>query len=93
MIEILNHIHKYVPVEKTVSDEGVVTSSVILQVFLGGDQLTEERARNARSGRAHDETKLERLEGVITKIEDWHTSQHLYQAMIMSQFQQLQGFF
>ena len=66
---------------------------MILQVFLGGDQLTEERARNARSGRAHGETKLEGLEGVIPKIEDWHTSQHLYQVMTISQFQQLQGFF
>ena len=82
MIEIMEHIHTYVPVENVVSDKGVVSPSVLGQIYLGGDQLTEERSRNAQNGRADGETKFERLEGIIPKIEDWHTGRLLYQVII-----------
>ena len=90
MIEILDHIHKYVPVENIVADKGVVNSFVLSQIFLGGDQLTEERAKNAQNGRADGETKFERLEGIIPKIEDWHTGRILYQVICFYKFRYLE---
>ena len=90
MIEILDHIHKYVPVENIVADKGVVNSFVLSQIFLGGDQLTEERAKNAQNGRADGETKFERLEGIIPKIEDWHTGRIPYQVICFYKFRYLE---
>ena len=58
MIEILQHLHKYVPVGH--------------QVFLGGDQLTSERGRNAQLSMQDGRTPTECLQGVICKSEDWH---------------------
>ena len=37
---------------KTTDGSGNVEIEVLQKVFFGGDQLTEERARNARQGRA-----------------------------------------
>ncbi len=82
MIEIVEHSYKYVPVEKVISDKGTVSLSVLGQIYLGGDQLTEERSRNAQDGCADGETNSERLEGIIPKIEDWHTGPLLYQVII-----------
>ena len=57
MIDILTELHqRHIPVIKT-SDGS-------------GDQLTEERAWNARQGRADGNTEFERLEGLVPKVED-----------------------
>lgn len=80
MIGILADIHNhYVPFENVVNDDGSKSSNVVTQLFLGGDQLTEERARNAQKGRADGDTKFDRLEGLIPKVEDWHAGRILYQ--------------
>lgn len=53
MIDILTELHqRYLPVMKTTDGSGNVEIEVLQKVFFGGDQLTEERARNARQGRA-----------------------------------------
>lgn len=75
MIEILSYVHDhYLPVENVVNEDGSESAHVVTQLFLGGDQLTEERARNAQKGRADGDSMYERLEGVIPKVEDWHAS-------------------
>ena len=84
MIDILAHIHdKYLPCEKVTHDDDSGSSKLIFtQLFLGGDQLTEERARNAQKGRADGDTTFEKLEGVIPKVEDWHAGRILYQVFL-----------
>ena len=42
----------------------------ILTELHGRDQLTEERACNARQGRADGDSDSERLEGFIPKVEE-----------------------
>ena len=54
------------------------TTEVQEQIFLGGDQLTEERARNAKDARGDGDSSCDRL-GVISKIEDWHAIRLAYQ--------------
>ena len=45
---------------------------VVQQVFLDGDQLTEERARNAQLANALAERPVECLCGLETAFADWH---------------------
>lgn len=79
MVDILETIQeKYVPFT-TVSVQSeageVVTSEMI---FFGGDQLTEERARNIQKARADGQNQKERLEAVYPKNEDWHAIRNAY---------------
>lgn len=48
-------------------------------VFFGGDQLTDERARNIQKARMDGDTIQERLEGLWPKNEDWHGIRIAYQ--------------
>ena len=50
-------------------------------VFFGGDQLTEERARNAQLARSDGTSTAERLEGVWPKSGDWHAIRTAYKVM------------
>lgn len=80
MIEILTELHeKYLPLLKTTDDSGNEQVEILQKLFFGGDQLTEECARNARQGRADGDSDFERLEGFIPKVEDWHAGRVLYQ--------------
>ena len=45
----------------------------IWEILFGGDQLTAARIRGATSIRANHPTALQRLEGLILTVEDWHT--------------------
>lgn len=75
MVDIMEVIQeKYVPMSEIGSDRK--PSDVI---FFGGDQLTEERARNIQKARMNGETECERLEGVWPKNEDWHGIRIAYQ--------------
>ena len=40
---------------------------------LGGDQLSVARAQGAQAMRASHDSFLERLEGIIPVVEDWHS--------------------
>ena len=79
MIDILEDLHKkYLPIEKEhVNGREVVT--ILERVFFGGDQLTDERASHCTDARCDGDTSFERLEGVISKVEDWHAIRYLYQ--------------
>lgn len=71
MIDIMETIQeKYVP--RSDKEKGLKT------VFFGGDQLTEERARNVQMARQDGRTKEERLEGLWPKNEDWHAIRIAY---------------
>ncbi len=47
-------------------------------MFFGGDQLTEERARNIQKARADGHTITERLDATWPKNEDWHAIRTAY---------------
>ena len=80
MVEILEQLHKqYVPIFGSTNDTKSV--KIVEKVLFGGDQLTEERARNATDGRSDGDSEYERLEGLIPKVEDWHAKRILYQVL------------
>ena len=72
MIEILGHAQQYVP-----TIEGRLQN-----IFFGGDQLTCERIRGAKSARCQSLTPKGQLEGLSEKVEDWHALQAYYQVHI-----------
>ena len=62
MIEIMENFHQYVP-----------TKSVGSSREIGGDHLTCARARSAKHHRQDSATAVERMEGLLPVVEDWHT--------------------
>lgn len=83
IIEILLELHDhYVPTVKVqASSASETTRKVIQPVLFCGDQLTEERARNAEDARGDGDTDYECLQGVVPKIEDWHAIRLIYQVI------------
>jgi len=79
MIDIVQELHdKYLPVDKK-EVEGEEVVSILEHLFIGGDELTDERANNCKAARSDGDTESEHLEGFISKIEDWHAIRVLYQ--------------
>jgi len=85
MAGILDQLHKYVPaksyeVTTNLIDEGeeiVQREYNFHAIACTGDQLTVARHRTAKAVRHHSEDELDRLEGLIPSVEDWHTKQLL----------------
>ena len=77
MVDILETIQeKYVPSSQTnTTSETSVSDNFI---FFGGDQLTEERARNVQKAKADGATSKERIDTVWPKNEDWHAIRTAY---------------
>ena len=81
MVDILSHLHRYVPMveytEDTVVPNTDTTVSVpkasVHPILIGGDQLTAARARSALKSKANEDKPSLRLEGFIPVAEDWHT--------------------
>ena len=70
MVDIIQHIQQYTPVS---------SSGKVAPIFFG-DQLPRERAYLAQSyAKAQSGTVLGRFQGVIPKVEDWHTLVTFYQ--------------
>ena len=83
MVDILETIQeKYVPMVNHILDTGEVVKKPAETIFMGGDQLTEERARNIQKARADGTTVLERLDGIWPKNEDWHCIRTAYEVTI-----------
>ena len=76
MIDIMTHIHKYVPKK---------ANGTFSPIFFGGDQLARERAGGALDARLQAYDPLRRLEGVIPKVEDWHALVCFYQVIDIEQ--------
>ena len=71
MAEICNIIqNKYVPSDQT---------KVLEKIIFDGDQLTEERARNASWANAIAGSEIEGLE---PSFADWHLKKNLYQVHV-----------
>ena len=76
MVEIMYHIHKYVPLVITEDDPStteIPSRSLIQKVLFGGDQLTAARARGAQRAKVNSFIPTLRLDGIIPCAEDWHT--------------------
>ena len=81
MVDILDTLHKYVPLQRTTSNVPVPDSNdseeimvdKMHQVLFGGDQLTVVRARSAQLIRDNSQHATGRLQGFVPVIEDWHT--------------------
>ena len=57
MIEILQILQdKYVPKKVETLDDSSTNTKIIDKIFAGGDQLSEERARNAQCAMADGDT-------------------------------------
>ena len=79
MVEIMLHMHKYVPtISKTIhlAVEGETDTQVRADYFhtvlFGGDQLTVARARGAQNIRENSLYETEQLLGLLPVCEDWH---------------------
>ena len=73
MAVILQNIQeKFVPIT-VVGEEKVILEKVILD----GDQLTEERARNAQIANTHADSQYEQFSGLQTSFADWHLGKNL----------------
>lgn len=70
MVDIIEFAQQYAPQSK---------DGKLSPILFGGDQLTRERAVNAQEAKAQSSTALGRLQGVIPKVEDWHTLVTFYQ--------------
>ena len=81
MIEILKHLHQYVPEEETEeevyisSEQRCVKKHTVHQhkLLFGGDQLTVARIRGAQTAMCNATNSRMKLEGFIPTIQDWHT--------------------
>ena len=61
MVEIMYHIHKYVPLVITEDDPSrteIPSRSLIQKVLFGGDQLTAARARGAQRAKVNSFIQL-----------------------------------
>ena len=80
MIDIMDHLHKYVPSFHTTEDvtfqstgENAVAHRVHFHpLIFGGDQLTVKRARGGQKIRSNSKTEDHKLGGLVPVAEDWH---------------------
>ena len=75
MLNILEHIHSYLP-------SGGDDSDVFDSTTCIGDQLTVERAVNAIMSRQNGYTKEERLANINIGIADWHADMNFLQVCV-----------
>ena len=79
-MSIMEHYQKYVPTKTSeeqyydsYSNETIDLHGDSLHYLLfGGDQLTVERACGSKKIRNNSERGIERLEGLVPVVEDWH---------------------
>lgn len=80
MIDIISHLHQYVPIVDTVTSDLAVNNTDKPQneklhpLLFGGDQLTAARVRGCQELRINSDTTTGRLQGLIPVAEDWHTA-------------------
>lgn len=92
MIDIMQHIHQYVPALHTVDDITIQSTGEHIQaervdfhsIVFGGDQLTAKRARGSQKIRSNSKNEAEKLEGLLPVAEDWHTKVCLLEVRLRS---------
>ena len=73
MAQIMHNIQeKFVPCTNVNGE-----AEILQKVILDGDQLTEERARNAQLANTLAQSPVERLKGLETAFADWHLNKNL----------------
>lgn len=85
MVDIMSHLHQYVPATKYTASVTVPGTEETVQlqqaafhkIFVGGDQLTAARARSSQKAMANSQAPLRSLCGLIPCAEDWHTKLNL----------------
>ena len=73
MAEIMKNVQEKFSPSTNVNGE----TEILQRVFLDGDQLTEEWARNAQLANTLADTPTERLEGLETAFADWHLGKNM----------------
>lgn len=81
MTAVLSHLQQYVPTKSETEelvdpDDGEVfqlCADHFHYILFGGDQLTAERATGVKRSIDNENRALDRLEGLIPVIEDWHS--------------------
>ena len=81
MVDIVTHMHQYVPfIEYTAvhtfednSQSVPIARAVMYPIVFGGDQLTAARIRAAQKHMCNANTPVKRLLGVCAMSEDWHS--------------------
>ena len=80
MAEILNNIQsKFVPTAEVNNRK-----QVLQKIFLDGDQLTEERARNAQLANSLAQTQCQCLAGFETTFADWHLGKNFLMVRMLT---------
>lgn len=88
MAEILDNLNQYIPVHESTINSTIegksyeFDNSKLIQILLFGDQLTVARSRGAAALRNDDSTSMNRLEGFVPAVADWHARMCLLQVMI-----------
>lgn len=83
MCLIMDAQHKYVPTCVAESQEMTSQSTVTInkssfhQLLFGGDQLTVARVRGTKALRHTEDKGVDRLNGLVPAVEDWHARQTL----------------
>ncbi|VDI37140.1 Hypothetical predicted protein [Mytilus galloprovincialis] len=73
LIRLLKQLtEKYVPLRN---------GEIFEPVFLGGDRLTDERVQSAQTAMSNADSPKEKLEGFISKIEDFHRLMNFLEAI------------
>ena len=84
MIDILKHLHQYVPSVSFFTDKVLSTGETAKEekasfhrIIVGGDQLTAARIRAGQKGKLNGQSPSKRLEGIVPAVEDWHAKANL----------------
>ena len=85
MVQIMSHLHQYVPTAECMKTVLVpytgemipVKHAVLNKIFVEGDQLTAARARGSQNAMANSISPSARMHGLIPCIEDWQTKLNL----------------
>ena len=80
MAQILKNIQENFVLKTKVGQQ----NEILERIFLDGDQLTEERARNAQLANTLADTPWECLSGLETTFADWHLGKNLLLVKMMT---------
>ena len=72
MLQILDHVHNYVPGKSLEQEQEIGLNTYTVTLF-GGDLLTTARCRGCQAIRINSATESQKLSGLLPVIEDWHT--------------------
>lgn len=78
-----NKTQESIQLLKTLSDlfVPIKNGDMVEPVFFGGDRLTDERVNGAQCAMKNENSPTERLEGFISKIEDFHHLMNFLEAI------------